>query len=116
MEKNKISKSSTSLSQNEIVELIYETVTGCYGIVGICDKDIGDKKATPLELAKAKKGIVVLRHNVKDEFSVSIYVILAADVKISEAVRESQKSVRYALNKKTSNKCRKVDIYAMAIN
>lgn len=114
MEKNKINKTSTTLTTNEIVELIYETVTGCYGIVGICDKDIGSKKAVPLELSKAKKGIVVLR-NVKDEFSVSIYVILASGVKISEAVRESQKSVRYALNKKTSNKCRKVDIYAMAI-
>lgn len=115
MEKNKIVKTTKSLSQNEIVELIYETVTGCYGIVGICDKDIGDKKLSPLVLSKAKKGIVYLRHNVNDEFSVSIYVILASGVKISEAIRETQKSVRYVINKKTGNRCRKVDVYAMGI-
>ena len=36
--------------------------------------------------------------------------------KISEAIREAQKSVRYAINKKTGNRCHKVDVYAMATN
>ncbi len=115
MDKTKITKNTKSLSQNEIVELIYNTLIGCYGIVGICDKDIGAKKANPLDLSKAKKGIVYLRHN-NDEFSISIYVILAQGVKISEAIREAQKSVRYAINKKTGNRCHKVDVYAMATN
>ena len=115
MEKKTVKKPTKSLTNNEIVELIYETATGCYGIVGICDKDIGNKKATPLDASKAKKGILCLRHTTNEEFSVSVYVILASDVKISETIRETQKALRYALNKKTGNKCRKVDIYAMAI-
>lgn len=113
---NKNSKQTTKLlTQNDIVELIYETVTGCYGVVGICDKDIGNKKVVALGVEKAKKGIVYLRHSTSDEFSVSIYVILAKDVKISEAIRECQKAVFYAVNKKTEHRCRKVDVYAMAI-
>lgn len=115
MEIKKTNNKTKSNSYADLVELIYDRVTGSYGIVGICDKDLGNKKATPLELSKAKKGIVYFRHSTNEEFSVSIYVILASDVKISETIRETQKSVRYALNKKTGNKCRKVDIYAMAI-
>ena len=37
---------SKPLSINDLVNIIYDTATGCYGIVGICDKDIGSKKAT----------------------------------------------------------------------
>jgi uncharacterized alkaline shock family protein YloU len=116
MEKKENTKTSKALTSNELVELIYQTITGCYGVVGIVDKDINNKKLTPLELNKAKKGISYLRHTSNDEFSVSVYILLAKDVKISEAIRESQKSLRYALNKKTGNRCRKVDIYAMGIN
>jgi hypothetical protein len=59
MEIKKTTNKTKSNSYADLVELIYDRVTGSYGIVGICDKDLGNKKATPLELSKAKKGIVL---------------------------------------------------------
>lgn len=113
MEKTNTTKSNP-LTNNELVNLIYETATTSYGIVGICDKDIGKKKISLLDAAKAKKGIFI--NGVIDKsFSLSIYVVLSSDVKISEAIRECQKSIRYVVNKKTANKCHRVDVYAMAI-
>lgn len=103
-----------SLTMNDLVEIIYETATGCYGVVGICDKDIGNKKATSLEKEKAKKGIQIVG-SLEKGFSVSIFVILSSEVKISESIRECQKSIKYVANKKTGHKCSKVNVYAMAI-
>ena len=72
MEIKKTNNKTKSNSYTDLVELIYDRVTGSYGIVGICDKYLGNKKATPLELSKAKKGIVYFRHSTNEEFSVSI--------------------------------------------
>ena len=105
---------SKPLSINDLANIIYDTATGCYGIVGICDKDIGSKKATSLEKEKAKKGIVIDGSYDKG-FSISIYVILSSEVKISESISQCQKSVRYVVNKKTGLNNIKVNVYAMAI-
>lgn len=113
MEKVKQTKTA-KFNVDELVELIYDTATGCYGIVGICDKDIDGKKANPLEKNRAKKGII-FNGSIDKGFTLSIYVILSSEVKISESIRECQKAIRYVANKKANHKCEKVDIYAMAI-
>lgn len=105
---------SNPLSINELVNIIFDTATRTYGIVGICDKDIGKKKVSLLDASKAKKGIFV-NGMIEKSFSVSVYVVLSSDVKISETIRECQKAIRYVVNKKTANKCHRVDVYAMAI-
>jgi uncharacterized alkaline shock family protein YloU len=108
-----INKKPVQLKTNEIIEIAYDTACRCYGVVGVCQKDIN--KITTLTKENAKKGIIV-RKFVDNTFSVEVYLILSNDVKISEAIRETQKAIRYILNKKSGIMCKNVDVYALGVN
>lgn len=105
-------KNNNNLKIQDIIDVAYEAVIQCYGVVGVCQK--GATKLVALDKATAKKGILVRK--IGEYFSVEISLILALDVKISEAIRETQKTVRYMLNKKTGNKCKNVDVFALTLN
>ena len=105
-------KNKSNLKIQDIIDITYEAVTQCYGVVGVCQK--GASKLVALDKTSAKKGILVRK--VGEYFSVEISLILSLDVKISEAIRETQKTVRYLLNKKSGSKCKNVDVFALTLN
>ena len=103
----------TKLTNDEIINIAFDAVEGCYGVVGVTSK--GVDKLDLLTKKDAKKGISVLTTSASGAFNVEINLILSRDVKISEAMRECQKVVRYTLNKITNNNCKKVDIFVIGV-
>lgn len=111
MESKKTTK--MTLHTNDIIQATYEFALGCYGVVGVANKGIN--KITIANKENAKKGILV-RKTSETSFSVDVALVLSSNVKISEAIRETQKTVRYLLNKKFNNACKTVNVYALAVN
>ena len=116
MAENKTNKKENKTpSQKEIIHTTYQTALQCYGVVGISrfDADITGKYDA-VEEAKASRGIFV-RKVANGQFDVDLYVILSCEVKLTEAIFECQKVVRYALNREYTHLCRKVNIYVVSI-
>lgn len=103
----------TKLTNDEIINIAFDAVEGCYGVVGVASK--GANTLNLLTKKDAKKGISVSATSASGAFNVEIYLVLSRDVKISEAMRECQKVVRYTLNKKVNNNCKKVDIFVIGV-
>ncbi len=102
-------------STKDIAKATYELVLSCYGITGVVKyNSLVTKDFTPLSEDNLTGGIVVRKH-AKDTFSVDVYVTLANQVKVSVILFEAQKVIRYSLNKKFGQRCRHVNLYAMAI-
>ena len=59
-------------------------------------------------------GVYVIRHS-DNTLSVSIYLVLAQGIKITEALRECQKAIRFAINKKYPKSVREVNAYALEL-
>ncbi len=102
-------------SSKEIAKATYECALSCYGITGVVKyTSLATNDFTPLDEDNFSGGIVVRKH-AKDTFSVDVYVTLANQVKVSVILFEAQKVIRYSLNKKFGQRCRHVNLYAMAI-
>ena len=103
----------TKLTNEEIINIAFDAIEGCYGIVGVCQK--GVNKINILTKTQAKTGITVFPTGTNGAFKVEVYLVLSKDVKISETIRECQKVLRYTLNKKSNKLCNKVDIYVLGV-
>lgn len=104
----------SSIDQKELVNLVYVTATSTYGVSGIAKKDINQDKISLVTPNTAAKGIIVRKYITY--FDISVYLVLAKDVKVTEALRECKKAVKYVVNKKYPKMCRKINIYAVGIN
>ena len=95
-----------------LVELMRNTVTNKEAYIG----GLNTAMFIAMTLSKGKKeeGVYVVKYP-KDMFSVTIYLILAQGIKITEALRECQKSILYALNKKYPKLCKEVNVYAIGL-
>ena len=112
MESKKTTKKT--IHTNDIIQAAYEFALDCYGVVGVANKGLNNK-ITIANKDNAKKGIVVRKIS-DTNFSIDIALVLSSNVKISESIRETQKTVRYLLNKKFNNTCKTVNVYALAVN
>ena len=109
------SKKSRSPSIKQISKFAYETALSCYGIAGVVRFDCVIKNDyTPLDEDHISLGVFV-RKKLNDTFSVDLFVLIANHVKLTEAIFECQKVVRYALNKKFGQRVRHIHIYAMGL-
>ena len=110
-EKSKISK-PVVVSDKKIKDEIKAIISDSYGVFGI------EKQNNISDLTKIKKGnedaIFVWRHT-DGSYSLDIYLILSADVKITETLSEVQNLVDYKITKKLGIKIRKINIYAESI-
>ena len=115
MEQVKVKKVNQNVSVKEIICTTYDKTLECYGIVGFVRADAQLRNDyTPLKEEKIHHGITVMKF-ANGDFDVSLYVLLDAGVKITETIFECKKVVRYFLNKKYNNHCRKVSVYAMGV-
>ena len=116
METKKEKKTVIKLPHSrEIAEFIYEIAIACYGVKGFTRFDsMITGKYDPISLEDIKKGIVVRKYG-NGLFSVDMYMLIADGVKLTEALSECQKVVRYRLNKKYNNQCRHVHLYAVSV-
>ena len=109
MEKEKNSK-SLNIKTEDIIKLAAETACNSYGVVAIANKDDVDLISKITKKGKMEKGVFVTKHS-DGTFAVSIYLVLAQEIKITEALRECQKSIWFVLNKKYPKMCRAVNVY-----
>jgi len=114
-EKELTKKETKNPSTKEIMNMAYETALQCYGVVGISRFDATvSGKYDPVPIEKASRGVFV-RKVASGQFDVDLYIILSSEVKLTETILECQKVVRYALNRKYSRACRKVNVYVVSI-
>ena len=104
-----------NINQKEIINLVYQTATSTYGVAGVAKKDVVmNAKTSLVSSATANKGIFIKK--AINTFDVTIYLVLAKEVKITEALSECKKAVKYVLNRKYPKMCKKINIYAVGIN
>ena len=117
MKKEENKSNSLKIKTEDIIALSAKTAKNCYGVVAIADKEevnIVAKTIKKITKGKMEEGVYVVRYP-RDIFSVTIYLIMARDIKITEALRECQKSILYALNKKYPKLCKEVNVYAIGL-
>ena len=107
----------TTINVKELINLIRETAIKCYGVVSIASKEnVFDDVLTQLtKKGKMEEGIFVKRKS-GGTFAVNIYLVLANGIKITEALRECQKSIEHTLKKTYPNSIRQVNVFAEHIS
>ena len=110
MEQKNKKSNSLNIKTEEIMKLVEQTACKCYGVLAIATKDEVDLISKITKKGKMEEGVFVTKRS-DDTFAVSIYLVLAAEIKITEAIREAQKSIIFALNKRFPKKCREVNVY-----
>lgn len=98
----------------DIIELVRQTARNSYGVVAIAKKDEVNLISKITKKGKMEEGIFVNKRS-DDTFTVDIYVVLSQEIKITESLRECQKSIKYVLNKKYPKMCREVNVYVLEI-
>ena len=110
MEQKKKQSESINIDPKEIIELVEQTVCKCYGVVAIANKDEVDLISKITKKGKMEKGVFVTKRS-DNTFAVSIYLVLAQEIKITETLRECQKTIMYQLNKQFNKSCTGVNVY-----
>ncbi len=108
MAKEKLNKTK-SIKNEQIIETITEAINSCYGVSNFVSRSNEDNTK-----GKALSGVSIRKHT-DHTYSVDIYVAMASDIKITEALREAQKQVRYKLDTKYPEKFRNVNVFASEV-
>lgn len=109
---NKKVVENNTLLEKEIISFSSDLIKSCYGIVDIAK--INPKiSISSLTLKNQKKvdGVIIKKYQ-DGTFSLSFYLVVKANVKISEVLLEAQKVVLYQLNKKYPSLIKEVNLYA----
>lgn len=99
----------TSIDTDEIISLVEKAALSCYGVQGIANKgslmhpDLSKK-------GKTEKAIFV--KNKLRNFDIDVYLVLSKNVKITEALAEAQKVIKFKLDKKFPKLCANVNVFA----
>ena len=94
--------------RNEIVAIAKD----CYGIFDV------EEQQNISDLTKIKKGneeAVFLRRHADGSYTIDVYLILASDVKITEILRSTQKTIKYSLEKEFGLQVRQLNVFAESI-
>ena len=102
--------SSLNISTEEIAKLVATVARNSYGVVAIAKKDDVNLISKITKKGKMEEGVFVTKRS-DDTFAVSIYLVLAQGIKITEALRECQKAIKFTLDKKYPKMCREVNVY-----
>ena len=101
---------SLKITTEEIAKLASTVARKSYGVVAIASKDEINLISQITKKGKMEEGVFVTKRS-DNTFAVSIYLVLAQGIKITEALRECQKAIKYTLDKKYPKMCREVNVY-----
>lgn len=110
MEKQTKKSNRLDKQSKEIIDIVRQTAMNSYGVIAIANKDEINLISKITKKGKMEEGIFVTKRS-DDTFAVSIYLVLAQEIKITEALRECQKSIKFILDKKYPKLCREVNVY-----
>ena len=104
-----------NIDTKEIMKATQEAASACYGVVAIAKRD-----ETLRPDKQIKKGIkedaIYVKKFPNRTFAVDVYLVLSNEVKITEALVETQKTIMYMLNKKFNKLCTAVNVFGEKIN
>ena len=99
-----------NITNQAIASVVADAAKECYGVVGITNKDsISDKISELLKRNNLTRGIIV--KNNKTNIEISLYVVIASAVKVTEVLRNIQSKVKYVVEKTFELKVSKVNVY-----
>ena len=110
MEKQSKKSNRLDKQSKEIIDIVRQTAMNSYGVIAIATKDEINLISKITKKGKMEEGIFVTKRS-DDTFAVSIYLVLAQEIRITEALRECQKSIKFILDKKYPKLCREVNVY-----
>lgn len=99
------------ISNEVIATLVGNATTECYGVVGLVSKNNAKKVLKSDEFSKG----VLIEKDKKSGFNITIYVVLAYGVKVSEILNEIQKRVKYVLEKTFEIKFNSINVFVAAL-
>lgn len=103
-----------TVSEDAIASLAGSVTAECYGVVGMASRQVlRDGWAEMLKKDNYAKGVVV--HKTDDGIEIDLYIIISFGVKISEAVKELQKKVKYVLEKTLSVNIAAVNVFVQGV-
>ena len=114
MEKQSKKSNRLDKQSKEIIDIVRQTAMNSYGVIAIATKDEINLISKLTKKGKMEEGIFVTKRS-DDTFAVSIYLVLAQEIKITEALRECQKSIKFVLEKKYPKMCREVNVYVIEL-
>ena len=110
----KTSYGNITVSEDAIASLTGEIVAECYGVVGMASRKLlKDGLAVILRKENYAKGVVVSRSAAG--LVIDVYIIVMFGVRISEVVSETQKKVKYVLEKTLGEEVAAVNIYVQGV-
>lgn len=102
------------VENNAIANLIGETVSECYGVVGMTSRNIiKDGFSDLLKRDNYTKGVVV--KGKKENLELELYIVVAHGVKCSEVAYELQKKVAYVLDKTLNLTFSSINVFVQGI-
>ena len=108
-------KVENTLDIEKIKKLVMEIATNSYGVVAIIDPKTDFSQSQKTKKGKAEEGIIVKRKS-DGTFALDVYLVLAQGIKITEALRECHKAIKYRLDKVFPKLCREVNVFALNIS
>ena len=112
MKKEKITKTK-DINLDEIILLASEVARNSYGVVALYEEKSKDTKDNKKKGSK-ESGVHVHKHS-DNTLTITVNLVLAYGIKITEALRECQKSIKFTLDKKYPSLCREVNVYALEL-
>ncbi len=109
MEKKAEKSIKISLSVKDVANLVGETCSECYGVVGLTNAKSIKEKLIILKKENYVEGVNVTKENGK--FNVDVHLICAYGIKITEIVSEVSKRINYVLTKKYGQLFSKINVY-----
>ncbi len=109
---NQIGKINFSLQA--VADLAGMTVTGVYGVVGLVSRTKFSRSLMEfLKKEDFSDGVSVKK--TKNEYEVSLYLVLSKDVKIAEVACEVQKQVSYMLQKSFGIPFKVINVFVLGV-
>ena len=108
-------RNENTLDLNKIIEVAAEAAINSYGVVDFANPKADRSQSQKTKKGKAEEGIIVKRKS-DGTFALDVYLVLAQGIKITEALRECHKSIKYRLDKVFPKLCREVNVFALDIS
>ena len=102
-----------NISDNALASVACDSALECYGVLGIAKKGVLSKIVRILKPHEYEDGIVISKgHN---GYKISLYLVIATKVKITEVLSEVQKKVKYDVERYFKIKLEEVNVFASDI-
>ena len=103
------------IDYTKVTNIAADAALNSYGVVAIANRKVDKDQPQKTMKGKAEEGIFV-KSKSEGTFALDVYLLFAPGIKITEALRECQKTIKFKLDKQFPKLCREVNVYAVDIS